>query len=60
MREFVIYWIAYVYAHGLGENLKVGRRLTAPELAAIARRELLDPAGRGAARGGDRARRWWG
>jgi len=35
----VIYWIAYVYAHGLGENLKVGRRLTAPELAAIARRE---------------------
>src|SRR5436305_1984438 len=35
----VIYWIAHVYAHGLGESLKVGRRLTAPELAAIARRE---------------------
>src|SRR5436305_6539269 len=35
----VVYWIAHVYAHGLGESLKVGRRLTAPELAAIARRE---------------------
>jgi hypothetical protein len=35
----VVYWIAHVYAHGLGESLKAGRRLTATELAAIARRE---------------------
>jgi hypothetical protein len=35
----VIYWIAHVYSRGLGESLKVGRRLTAAELGAIARRE---------------------
>jgi hypothetical protein len=35
----VIYWIAHVYSHGLGESLEAGRRLTAAELAAIARRE---------------------
>jgi membrane-associated PAP2 superfamily phosphatase len=34
-----IYWIAHVYSDGLGESLKVGRRLTAGELGAIARRE---------------------
>src|SRR5436305_8803491 len=34
-----IYWIAHVYSDGLGESLKVGRRLTAAELGAIARRE---------------------
>jgi hypothetical protein len=35
----VIYWVAHVYSQGLGESLKLGRRLTAAELAAIARRE---------------------
>lgn len=34
-----IYWLAHVYSRGLGESLKVGRRLTAAELGAIARRE---------------------
>ena len=35
----VIYWIAHVYSHGLGESLEAEHRLTAAELAAIARRE---------------------
>jgi hypothetical protein len=35
----VIYWIAHVYSDGLGDSLHIGRRLTAAELAAIARRE---------------------
>lgn len=35
----VIYWIAHVYSDGLGESLKVGRRLRAHELGAIGRRE---------------------
>ena len=34
-----IYWLAHVYSDGLGESLNVGRRLTANELGAIARRE---------------------
>ena len=34
-----IYWLAHVYADGLGESLNVGRRLTVGELGAIARRE---------------------
>ena len=34
-----IYWLAHVYSDGLGESLNVGRRLTAAELGAIARRE---------------------
>jgi hypothetical protein len=36
----LVLWIAHVYSHGLGESLSLGRRLTADELAAIARREL--------------------
>ena len=36
----LILWIAHVYAHGLGESLTLGRRLTATELAAIAGHEL--------------------
>jgi len=35
-----VLWIAHVYAHGLGESVNEGHRLTATELAAIARREL--------------------
>jgi hypothetical protein len=36
----VVLWVAHVYSHGLGESLSLGRRLTAEELAAIARREF--------------------
>ena len=36
----LILWVAHVYAHGLGESLTLGRRLTPPELGAIAGREL--------------------
>jgi len=35
----VVYWLAHVYSDGLGESLKVGRRLTGAELGAIAQRE---------------------
>jgi hypothetical protein len=35
----VVLWVAHVYAHGLGESINIGRRLTTSELAAIARRE---------------------
>jgi hypothetical protein len=35
----VVFWISHVYSHGLGESLNAGRRLTAGELASIARRE---------------------
>jgi hypothetical protein len=35
----VVFWIAHVYSHGLGESLSMGRRLTTSELAIIARRE---------------------
>jgi hypothetical protein len=34
-----VLWVAHVYSHGLGESLKEGRRLSAGELRAIARRE---------------------
>jgi hypothetical protein len=36
----VILWVAHVYAHGLGESLARGRRLSGMELAAIAGQEL--------------------
>lgn len=39
----VVLWIAHVYAHGLGESVDSGRRLTAGEVGAIARRELSIP-----------------
>jgi hypothetical protein len=39
----VVLWLAHVYAHGLGESLEAGRRLTASELGAVARRELAVP-----------------
>ena len=35
----LVLWLAHVYAHGLGESVREGRRLTAAELSAIARRE---------------------
>ena len=35
----VVLWLAHVYAHGLGESVNEGRRLTAAEVRAIARRE---------------------
>jgi hypothetical protein len=35
----VVLWLAHVYAHGLGESLSLGRRVTVDELAAIAGRE---------------------
>jgi hypothetical protein len=35
----VVLWLAHVYAHGLGESLKIGRRVTPAELWSIARRE---------------------
>ena len=34
-----VLWVAHVYSHGLGESVTIGRRLTAAELAALARRE---------------------
>jgi hypothetical protein len=39
----LVLWLGHVYAHGLGESLNFGRRLTGTELAAIARRELSIP-----------------
>ena len=39
----LVLWIAHVYAHGLGESLDLGRRLTAAELGAVAGRELSIP-----------------
>ena len=39
----LILWIAHVYAHGLGESLHRGRRLTMDEVAAIAGREVEIP-----------------
>jgi hypothetical protein len=35
----LVLWMAHVYAHGLGESVKEGRRLTPGEVRAIARRE---------------------
>jgi hypothetical protein len=35
----VVLWLAHVYSHGLGESLKIGRRVTITELSSIARCE---------------------
>jgi hypothetical protein len=35
----VVLWLAHVYAHGIGESLEIGRRLTIAEVSSIARRE---------------------
>jgi hypothetical protein len=39
----LVLWLAHVYADGLGESLRAGRRLTAGEIQGIARRELSVP-----------------
>jgi hypothetical protein len=35
----IVLWVAHVYSHGLGESLRLGRRLTFRELGSVARRE---------------------
>jgi hypothetical protein len=35
----VVLWLGHVYAHALGESLRVSRRLTLAELRSVARRE---------------------
>ena len=39
----LILWIAHAYAHGLGESLRLERRLTRAELSAIISHELAIP-----------------
>ena len=39
----VVLWLAHVYAHALGEALRVRRRLDGAELEPVARRELSIP-----------------
>jgi hypothetical protein len=39
----LILWIAHAYAHGLGESLRLGRRLTRAEAMAITAREVAIP-----------------
>jgi hypothetical protein len=43
LASVLILWIAHTYAHGLGESLRLGRRLTGNELRAIISRELAIP-----------------
>jgi hypothetical protein len=43
LASVLILWIAHAYAHGLGESLRLGRRLTRDELSAIISRELAIP-----------------
>jgi hypothetical protein len=35
----VVFWIAHVYAHSLGETITLGRRLNVAELTSVAQRE---------------------
>ena len=35
----VVFWLAHVYAHGVGDSVARSKRLSAPELLHIARRE---------------------
>jgi hypothetical protein len=39
----VVFWIAHVYAHSLGETISANRRLDRAELLSVARRELAMP-----------------
>ncbi len=39
----LVLWGAHVYAHALGESLRIGRRLTRAELGAVLWRELAIP-----------------
>jgi hypothetical protein len=43
MTTVLVLWVAHVYAHGLGESLAIGRRLTVGELGGIARSESSIP-----------------
>jgi hypothetical protein len=43
LASVLILWIAHTYAHGLGESLRLGRRLTRTELSTIVSRELAIP-----------------
>jgi hypothetical protein len=36
----LVLWLAHMYAHGIGESLQLGRRLTGVERRAVARREV--------------------
>jgi hypothetical protein len=36
----LVLWVAHMYAHGLGESLQLGRRLTGGERRAVAQREV--------------------
>lgn len=35
----IVLWVAHVYAHGVAESVRAGRRLKVPELRAVARHE---------------------
>src|SRR6478672_9154796 len=39
----IVLWMAHVYAHGLGDSIRAGRRLHAGEFGRIARQELELP-----------------
>lgn len=43
LASVLVLWVAHTYAHGLGESLRLDRRLTRPELVAILNRELAIP-----------------
>ena len=43
LASVLILWLAHTYAHGLGESIRLGRRLTSEELAVIVSRELAIP-----------------
>ena len=36
----IVFWIAHVYAHSLGETITLGRRMSLGELASVAHREV--------------------
>ncbi len=36
----IVFWIAHVYAHSLGETITLGRRLSVGEFASVAHREV--------------------
>ena len=39
----VVFWLAHVYAHALGESVELGRRIDWSELVAVARRQASIP-----------------
>lgn len=36
----IVFWIAHVYAHSLGETITLGRRMSVGEVVSVARREV--------------------